>query len=68
MLSYRIFAKEYFISKKNIIEIEKSKKFLVKELTKLNIKFINTHANFFHIELGENIEKLEKNLKKRNFI
>ena len=68
MLSHRIFAKEYFISKKNIIEIEKSKKFLVKELTKLNIKFINTHANFFHIELGENIEKLEKKFKKKGIL
>ena len=46
--------------KKNIEQVEKSKKFLIKELTKLNINFINTNANFFHIELGKNVKKFEK--------
>ena len=68
MFSLEFLLKNASLVKKNIIEVEKSKKFLVKELTKLNIKFINTYANFFHIELGKNIEKLEKEFKKKGIL
>jgi histidinol-phosphate aminotransferase len=54
--------------KKNIDEVEKSKKFLARELNKLNINYINTHANFFHIELGKNIEKFEKIFEKEGIL
>lgn len=67
-LAIEFLLKNASLVKKNIIEVEKSKKFLVKELTKLNIKFINTYANFFHIELGKNIEKLEKEFKKKGIL
>lgn len=59
-LAIEFLFKNISLVEKNIKEVEKSKKFLIKELSKLNINFINTHANFFHIELGKNNQKLEK--------
>jgi histidinol-phosphate aminotransferase len=56
------------IVKKNINEIEKSKKFLIKNLIKYKINYINTHANFFHIELGKNTKKFEKMFKKEGIL
>jgi histidinol-phosphate aminotransferase len=54
--------------KKNIDQVEKSKQFMIKELTKLNINFINTNANFFHIELGKNVKKFEKVFRKSGIL
>ena len=47
---------------------EKIKKFLIKELRKLNIKFIDTHANFFHIKLGKKNQKLEKIFRSKGIL
>ena len=39
--------KNYSIVNRHINEIKLAKKFLIKELRKLNIQFIDTHAKFF---------------------
>ena len=58
----------YKIVRKHISEINNSKKnFLKSQLTKMGINFIDTHANFFHIELGKNIKKKNFFLKKKVF-
>ena len=49
--------KNYSIVKQHIKQIKLAKKFLIQELNKLNIEFIDTYANFFHIKL-EKITKL----------
>lgn len=48
--------------------IIKTKNYLIKELKALNYKFINTHGNFFHIDLGEKKNKFEKILKKNKIL
>lgn len=60
--------KNYSIVKKHILEIKLAKKFLIKELRKLNIQFIDTHANFFHIKLGKKIKNLEKKFNSKGIL
>ncbi len=62
-LAIEFLIKNFSIVKKHINEVKISKNFLVKELKKINIKYINTHANFFHIETGKNNYELEKKFK-----
>ena len=54
--------------KKHVSEVTRSKKFLINELKKLNIDYIDTYANFFTLNLKNN--KLLENIfkKKRNSI
>ena len=42
--------KNYSMVKKHVSEVTRSKKFLINELKKLNIDYIDTYANFFHIK------------------
>ncbi len=58
----------YKIVRKHISEINNSKNFLKSQLTKMGINFIDTHANFFHIELGKNIKKKEFFFKKKGIL
>ena len=44
-----------------------AKKFLIQELNKLIIEFIDTYANFFHIKLEKNNKTLEKQFKSKGF-
>ena len=67
-LAIEFFLKNSFLVKKHIENIQRSKNFMIKELSKLNINFINTYANFFHIELGKNTPKLEKEFKKNGIL
>ena len=67
-LAIEFFLKNSFLVKKHIENIQRSKNFLIKELSKLNINFRNTYANFFHIELGKNTTKLEKEFKKKGIL
>ena len=60
--------KNYSIVKKHINEIKLAKKFLIKELRKLNIQFIDTHANFSHIKLGKKNQNLEKIFKSKGIL
>jgi histidinol-phosphate aminotransferase len=67
-LAIEFLLKNISIVKKNINEIERSKKFLIRNLTKYKINYINTYANFFHIELGKNIKKFEEMFKKKGIL
>ena len=60
--------KNYSIVNRHINEIKLAKKFLIKELRKLNIQFIDTHANFFHIKLGKRNQNLEKIFKSKGIL
>ena len=52
----------------HVKQVQNSKKFLIKELKKINYKFLNTHANFFHIDLKGNKKKFEKILKQNKIL
>ena len=56
------------IEKKHIEEITKTKMFLKRELKKIGINYLDTYANFFHIEFGKKIKKIEKNFLKNNIL
>ena len=60
--------KNYSIVKQHIKQIKLAKKFLIQELNKLNIEFIDTYANFFHIKLGKNNKTLEKQFKSKGIL
>ena len=60
--------KNYSMVKQHIKQIKLAKKFLIKELNKLNIEFIDTHANFFHIKLGKKNKTLEKQFKRKGIL
>ena len=52
----------------HIKHVQDSKKFLINELKKINYKYLNTHANFFHIDLRGNKRKFEKILKQNKIL
>ena len=56
------------ISKFHISEVNNSKKYLINELTKMKYNYLNTHGNFFHIDLKKNKLKFEKILKKNKIL
>ncbi len=56
------------ISKFHISQVNKSKKYLINELTKMKYNYLNTHGNFFHIDLKKNKLKFEKILKKNKIL
>ena len=58
----------YSLVDKHIKQVKSSKKFLINELKKLNIDYIDTHANFFILNLGKKAELWKIFLKKRNSI
>ena len=60
--------KNYSIVKQHIKQIKLAKKFLIKELNKLDIEFIDTYANFFHIKLGKENKTLEKQFKSKGIL
>ena len=60
--------KNYSIVKQHIKQIKLAKKFLIKELNKINIEFIDTYANFFHIKLGKKNKALEKQFKSKGIL
>lgn len=60
--------KNYSIVKQHIKQIKLAKKFLIKELNKLNIKFIDTHANFFHVNVGKKNKSIEKHFKNKGIL
>ena len=62
-LAIEFLLKNYSIVKKHIEEVEKAKNFLKLELQKINLDFIDTRANFFHIKLGKNLKFYEKKFK-----
>ena len=62
---------EKFIEKKYLKNIKvsvnkqiKGKKYFIEFLKKRHINFIDTKANFIHVELGKNEKKIEKKLNK----
>lgn len=58
----------YSIVKKHIKEIQLAKRFLIKELKKLNVEYLDTYANFFHIKLGKNSKIIEKKFKSKGIL
>jgi histidinol-phosphate aminotransferase len=60
--------KNYSIVKQHIKQVKLAKKFLIKELRNLNIEFIDTYANFFHIKLGNKNKILEKKFKNKGIL
>jgi histidinol-phosphate aminotransferase len=61
--------KNYFIVRTHIKKIKEAKKFLKSELIKMNINFIDTYANFFHIEIkNKEKKKFEKELQKKGIL
>ncbi len=60
--------KNYSLVKKHVNNVKSAKKFLIKELKKLDIDFIDTYANFFHIKLGKNNNDLEKKFRKKGIL
>ena len=59
-LMVNFFIKNYKFEKKHLEEVALGKKFLIDNLKKLKIPFINTHTNFIHIKT--------KNLSSKNFL
>jgi len=53
---------------KHINTINHSKNFLIKQLKKMNYEYINTSANFFHINLKNKKKEFEKILKKNKIL
>ncbi len=60
--------KNYSLVKKHIKQVKSAKNFLIKELKKLDIDFIDTYANFFHIKLGKDNKTLEKKFKNNGIL
>lgn len=60
--------KNYSLVKKHVNNVKSAKKFLIKELKKLDIDFIDTYANFFHIKLGKNNNDLEEKFRKKGIL
>ncbi len=60
--------KNYNIVQKHVKEVLIAKNYLKRELDKHAIKYIDTYANFFHIEMGKNIKSLEKKFKRKKIL
>ena len=56
------------ITKEHDKSIQESKNFLKKELKKINYKYLDTHGNFFHIDLKNDKKKFEKILRKNKIL
>jgi histidinol-phosphate aminotransferase len=56
------------IVKNHIRNLLIGKSFLIEELKKFKIKYIDTHANFFHIYLGSKKKYFERILKKNKIL
>ena len=54
--------------KKYLIETNKGKKYLISKLKILNINYLNTHANFLHIDFGRKKRIAENIFKKNNIL
>ena len=67
MIVSEILKKNTFIIK-NLKEQLRGKKYLLKELKKLKLQYLDGHANFIHINLGEKKSKLEKIFYKNNIL
>lgn len=64
---------EFLLKNKKIVKnyiknVFLGKRFLIKELKNLEIKFIDTHANFFHIFLGKKKKSFEQLLNKNKIL
>ena len=53
---------------KHLKEVSQGKKFLIKELKRMNYDFIDTYGNFFHINFGKNRNNFEKILRKNKIL
>ena len=58
----------YSLVDKHIKQVKSSKKFLINELKKLNIDYIDTYANFFHIKFEQKSKTLENIFKKKGIL
>jgi histidinol-phosphate aminotransferase len=67
-LAAEFFLKNINYEKQHIKEIDKSKNYLKKELTKMKIDYLDTYANFFHIKLGKKIKYLEQYFKRNKIL
>ncbi len=56
------------IVKNHIRNLLIGKNFLIGELKKIKIKYIDTHANFFHIYLGSKKNYFERTLKENKIL
>ena len=72
--SISILIAEYFldnkkIGKNHLKEIKLSKKYMIKECKKRNLKFINTETNFFYIKIrGYQLQKIHKKLMQKGIL
>ena len=67
-LAIRFLLKNKEIVKNHIEKLLVGKNFLIRELKKIKIKYIDTHANFFHIHLGNKKKYFERILKKNKIL
>ncbi len=67
-LAIEFLLKNYSIVKKHVQDVKNSKKYLINELIKSKISYIDTFANFFHIKTGKNSKYLERKFKKKGIL
>lgn len=67
-LAIEFLIKNKTIINKHIKNVAVAKKFMIKELKKLEMKYIDTYANFFHIKFEKKIPHLEKVFKKNKIL
>ncbi|MDA7715349.1 histidinol-phosphate aminotransferase family protein [Pelagibacteraceae bacterium] len=67
MIASEILKKNIFVVK-NLKDQLDGKKYLIKELKKLKIHYLDGHANFIHINLGNKKSKAEKTFFKNNIL
>jgi histidinol-phosphate aminotransferase len=67
-LAIEFLLKNKKIVKNHIKSVLEAKKFVISELKKLRIKFIDTYANFLHINLGNKKKYFEKILKNNKIL
>ena len=56
------------IDKKYVFESQKGKKLLINFLKSKKLEFIDTHANFIHINFREKKNKLQRSFKQNNIL
>lgn len=69
-LAIEFLIKNYSIIKNHIKKVNEAKEYLKIQLNRLNIKYIDTYANFFHIQIPKNKKKavFEKDLMKNGIL
>ena len=67
-LAIKFLLKNKKIVKNHIRNLLLGKNFLIRELKKINIEYLDTHANFFHINLGNKKNYFERVLKKNKIL